>query len=230
MLRKLDAEMEAISVGRHAAKMCTILITGFGPFPGAPFNPTDGLVRALAARRRPALADVERIAHVFRVSYTTVDDELPRLIERHQPHVLLMFGLAARTPYLRIETQARNAVSRLFPDVAGRITRTSLIRSGHAATLSGRAPFQKLLTVARAARVPTRLSRNAGRYLCNYVYWRGSEAQCRNRPIPVVAFIHVPLVRRGARPSGLRRKLTRDDLARAGEAILLALVSAARLS
>ncbi|HZD90599.1 MAG TPA: pyroglutamyl-peptidase I, partial [Pseudolabrys sp.] len=28
--------------------MTTILVTGFGPFPGAPFNPTVPLVRRLA--------------------------------------------------------------------------------------------------------------------------------------------------------------------------------------
>ena len=36
--------------------MTTILITGFGPFPGAPVNPTTPLVRHLARLRRPALA------------------------------------------------------------------------------------------------------------------------------------------------------------------------------
>src|SRR4051794_15136406 len=87
-----------------------ILITGFGPFPGAPFNPTQALVRKLATLRRPAFADVTRIAHIFDVTYATVDRELPELIARHRPDALLMFGLAARTPYLRIETRARNAV------------------------------------------------------------------------------------------------------------------------
>src|SRR5262249_56495440 len=94
---------------------CTALITGFGPFPGAPFNPTEALVRRLAARRRPALADVVRVAHVFATRYATVEAELPGLVARHRPDVLLMFGLAARTPGLRIEPRARNAVSRLVP-------------------------------------------------------------------------------------------------------------------
>src|SRR5215472_13563805 len=154
---------------------CTVLITGFGPFPGAPFNPTAALARRLAARRRPALADVMRIAHVFATRYATVDAELPGLIARHRPDVLLMFGLASRTPFLRIETRARNAVSRLTPDVAGRIRGAARIRPGDAETLPGRAPFQRLLRAARTARLPARLSHNAGAYLCNYTYWRGSE-------------------------------------------------------
>jgi pyroglutamyl-peptidase len=207
---------------------CTVLITGFGPFPGAPFNPTQALVRRLAARRRPALADVELVTHVFRTRYAAVDEELPALIADNRPDVLLMFGLAARTRDLRIETRARNAVSRLVPDAGGRSAKSNCIRAGQPAALAGRAPFQKLVSVARAARVPARLSRNAGSYLCNYVYWRGCEATPRNARIPVVAFVHVPLVGRAARRPGRRRARTLADLTRAGEAILLTLVSAAR--
>ena len=206
---------------------CSVLITGFGPFPGAPFNPTEGLVRRLGMRRRPAFADIERVTHVFRTSYAAVDVELPDLIARHEPDVLLMFGLAARTPHVRIETRARNATTALVPDVGGRMLRRTGIRPGEAAALAGRAPFQKLVSAVRGARLRARLSHDAGAYLCNYVYWHGIEAKSRKRPIPVVAFVHVPLVYRGSRLSGYRRVVTLDDLARAGEAILRSLVTAA---
>src|SRR5262245_52454096 len=141
----------------------TVLITGFGPFPGAPFNPTEALVKRLAARQRAAFGGMKRITHVFRVSYATVDAELPGLLARHKPDVLLMFGLAAGTPHVRIETRARNAVSVLTPDVGGRMLRTRGIRPG-AAPLTGRAPFRRLLHAVQAARVPVQLSRNAGTY------------------------------------------------------------------
>src|SRR4030088_2208339 len=93
-----------------------VLITGFGPFPGAPFNPTQPLVARLVRLRRPALAAVELIGHIFHVTYATVDRELPELITRHRPQALLMFGLADRTAHVRIETRARNAVTTLFSD------------------------------------------------------------------------------------------------------------------
>jgi pyroglutamyl-peptidase len=199
-----------------------VLITGFGPFPGAPYNPTGPLVRRLGARRRPALAEVTRIVHVFRTSYAAVDAELPRLVARHRPDMLLLFGLAARTPHLRIETLARNAVSAVVPDIGGRILRTACIKPGGPIAVKGRAPFQRLAQAAQAARVPVRLSRNAGAYLCNYLYWRALEHQSRESS--AVVFVHVPLVSRPG--AGRGHALTLDDLVRAGEAILLALVSA----
>jgi pyroglutamyl-peptidase len=204
----------------------TVLLTGFGPFPGARFNPTMTLPGRLAVRRRPALVDVTRVAHVFRTSYAAVDEELPALLRRIRPDLVLMFGVATRTDYLRIETRARNARSLLFPDVDGRHLAASGITLGAPSIRAGRAPHLALLTAVRAKRLPARLSHSAGRYLCNFIYWRALAADGGR---PLVQFIHVPLVRRTpTRPGSRRRRLTAADLARAGEAILLTLVAAAR--
>src|SRR3979490_3235251 len=114
-----------------------ILITGFGPFPGAPYNPTQPLVARLTRLRRPAFDDVELIDHIFHVTYNTVDRELPQLIAQHRPQALLMFGLADRTAHIRIETRARNAVTTLFPDADRNQARKASIVSGAGATLFG---------------------------------------------------------------------------------------------
>ncbi len=232
--------------------MRTILITGFGPFPGAPYNPTQKLVRDLARLRRPALADVTLIGHVFETSYAAVDRELPELIAQHRPDALLMFGLHGRARTIRIETRARNALA-LLPDASGKILRRGVIDGD--APFSLRMPMQApaLLAAAREAQVPAVLSRDAGRYLCNYLCWRAREAVGGDGP-KLAAFVHVPLVRRFARPikfsahsreggnpvlwplgprlRGDERKMenphrfTAADLLRTGQNVLQALVSA----
>jgi pyroglutamyl-peptidase len=204
----------------------TILITGFGPFPGAPFNPTEPLVMALAGRRHP-FANARRVAHVFRVSYEAVDRELPALLAREKPDVLVMFGLAGRTKHVRIETRARNAFTRTMPDAGGCVPVTAAIVPQAPATLPLRAPAQRLVAAAQAAGVPAALSRDAGRYLCNYLCWRAAEATGAGAP-RLTAFIHVPLVRRGRVLQPHRAVLTLDDLIRAGEAIVQAALAAAR--
>jgi pyroglutamyl-peptidase len=206
----------------------TVLITGFGPFPGAPFNPTTALPGRLAARRRPALADVRRIAHVFATSYAAVDRELPALIKRARPDVVLLFGVATRTNYLRIELRARNARSALFPDAAGDRPRGGTIAVGEPSVRAGRAPHRALLAAVRAQRLPARLSHTAGRYLCNFAYWHALAA-AEGSGAPLVQFVHVPTVRRGPTHPGSTRELTSADLARAGEAILMRLIVAARV-
>jgi pyroglutamyl-peptidase len=208
----------------------TILITGFGPFPGAPYNPTQPLVRRLVRRRHPAFAGVRRIAHVFPVSYEAVDRELPALIAREHPDVLVMFGLALRTKHIRIETQARNALTRMVVDASGRRPIAGTIRPRAPGALPLPTPAQRLVMAVRSTGMAAALSRDAGRYLCNYLCWRAAEASGRAGRLRVAAFIHVPLVSRAplVRSRLRRTPVTLDDLARAGEAIVRAALAAAR--
>ena len=205
--------------------MTTVLITGFGRFPGAPFNPSGPLAKAVGRRRRPAFADTRRIVHVFETSYAAVDRDLPKLIAKHRPDIVLLFGLAARTPHLRVESRARNARSILFPDVTGFRPDVRAIVRGEPAR-HGPAPLNLLASAARHTGLRTRISHDAGRYLCNYVYWRGLEASRSGTPL--VQFIHIPPVARGPRRPTRKRRPSPAALARAGEAILLALLTARR--
>jgi pyroglutamyl-peptidase len=194
-----------------------VLLVGFGPFPGAPFNPSAVLVKMLARRRRPAFANIGRTTHVFATTYASVDRELPKLFAE-EPDIVLMFGLAGRRRHLCIETQARNAVSVLHPDAGGHRPTRIVIAAGGPATLRGNARFTDSLGAVRARGFPARLSRDAGRYLCNYAYWQALERARSGRPL--VQFVHIPPVRSG-RPQFGRLVAT-------AEALLIALMAASR--
>ena len=206
-----------------------ILITGFGPFPGAPFNPTQPLVKRLTKLRRPALGNVELISHIFHVTYATVDRELPELIARYRPSALLMFGLADRTAHVRIETRARNAVTTLFPDADRNRARKGSIASGAGAMMFG-PHAAKLLRAAVATGIDARASRDAGSYLCNYLSWRAIEAVGSDNGVRLAAFVHVPLLRRdGAfQRKNAAHRITLEQLVDAGEAMLLEMVRLTR--
>ena len=205
--------------------MTTVLVTGFGPFPGAPFNPTAPLVARLARLRRPALADVTIVPHVFPTSYAAVDHELPRLIAKHRPDALLMFGLAPRTHFLRIETRARNALA-FLPDAGGAKPHGRTIAPGEPPALTMPAPARRLLAAARAVGLPVALSRDAGCYLCNYLCWRAACAAGKGPRI--AAFVHVPNINRKLMRQCKKRRFTLDDLTQAGARILVEVAAAAR--
>jgi len=206
-----------------------ILITGFGPFPGAPYNPTPPLVARLLRLRRPALGDVELIGHIFHVTYSTVDRELPELIAQHRPQALLMFGLADRTAHVRIEMRARNAVTTLFPDADRNRARKGSIVSGTDAQTFG-PHTANLLGAADGTGIDARSSRDAGSYLCNYLSWRAIEATRRDDGPRLAAFVHVPLIARDGAPQrkGKTRRITLEQLVDAGEAMLLEMVRLTR--
>ncbi|CCE09183.1 putative Pyrrolidone-carboxylate peptidase (5-oxoprolyl-peptidase) (Pyroglutamyl-peptidase I) (PGP-I) (Pyrase) [Bradyrhizobium sp. STM 3843] len=205
-----------------------ILITGFGPFPGAPYNPTMPLVKRLAELRRPALDGVELTSHIFHVTYRTVDRELPELIARVSPDAILMFGLAGRTAHVRIETRARNAVTTTFPDADRTVARKGSIVPGAGPMLFG-PHTARLLRAARATGIDARPSRDAGSYLCNYLSWRAIEATQAEGGPRLAAFIHIPpLPRDGAALSQGSGRITLEHLVDAGEAMLMELVTLTR--
>jgi pyroglutamyl-peptidase len=207
----------------------TILLSGFGPFPSAPSNPTGVLVQRLASLRRPALADVRLVRHVFQTSYRVVDRELPRLLTEFKPDAVLMFGLSARARCLRVEARARNAIS-AARDAEGQRPFSTCIVPGGPRELLFKMPVARLALAARQVRVEAVISRDAGRYLCNYLSWRAIEAAARPAGPGFAAFVHVPKLRQAAVRRGTRgeRPWRMQDLLRGGEAILLAAVAETR--
>jgi pyroglutamyl-peptidase len=211
-------------------KPLRILITGFGPFPGAPYNPTMPLVARLTRLRRPAFSEVELSGHIFPVTYAAVDRELPQLLARHRPHALLMFGLASRTRHLRIETRARNAVTMLWPDADHARVRKGSI-AGSADAMHFGPHTAKLLRAALHTGVDARASRDAGSYLCNYLSWRAIEAVGAGNGPRLAAFVHVPAIaRNGAPQRKSSTRITLEQLIDAGEAMLMEMIRLTRRS
>lgn len=171
--------------------MATILVTGFGPFPGAPVNPSQRLVDHLHRRKATTHAGLRIVTHVFATSYAAVDANVPSLLKRHHPQALLMFGLAATAKGLRIERRARNTLAPL-PDHDGYVPAARKIEPGGKPTLTLPAPTSALLAAARDIGVAASLSSNAGDYVCNYLCWRAANAAGRPGGPRLAAFIHLP--------------------------------------
>ncbi|WP_146604332.1 pyroglutamyl-peptidase I [Rhodoplanes roseus] len=211
--------------------MTTILITGFGRFPGAPFNPTSGLVRDLIRRRRPALAGVRLVGHVFATRWDAVDRELPDLLEREKPDVVVLLGVATRADRVRLELVARNRRTVLLPDAGGARAPAMRIEAGAPFFVRGRYPVARLRAGLRQAGIDPALSRNAGGYLCNYAYWRALESASRPSGPTLVVFVHVPPLHRLARTSPRSSRhchvgRDRDFTTRALEQLIVAAVAA----
>jgi len=91
-----------------------------------------------------------------------------------------------------------------------------------------RTPGRALLAALRGLRPRATLSRDAGRYLCNYLCWRASEKASTSTRPRFTAFIHVPPVRRGPRRKRDKALASLNDLTVAGTRALVALIAAAR--
>lgn len=197
--------------------MATLLVTGFGPFPGWERNPTPAMVAAVRNLRLPG---VRIVGHVFETVYAEVARDMPALIARVKPDAILMFGLAGRAGHIRIERHAHNVTTRRVPDASGAFHVSAEIAAGGPYRVATAYPAGPL--AARLCRLGlcARPSPSAGEYLCNFAYWLALEAVARGQ-VKRALFVHVPLplatetrLRTGRRRP-LARRPTRADLNRA---------------
>ncbi|MDB5559720.1 MAG: peptidase pyroglutamyl peptidase [Enterovirga sp.] len=180
-----------------------LLVTGFGPFPSMPRNPSAAAARAVAASPRWRRLGVDAKPAIITTAYSALVSELDPLLQE-RPDAVLMIGVAGRSNRVRVEWRGTSRRSTLFPDVAGERAETPSPVRGRPA-LSTTVPAGKMLRVLRRHRLPSRLSRDAGRYLCNASYHRALGTG-----LPVL-FIHIPRTPDPNRPAavGPRRRCAR---------------------
>lgn len=181
-----------------------VLVTGFGPYPRVPRNPTGPIALVLAASPRLRRLGIRVEAHIFETSYAALRAELPALLLGTRPDVCLHLGLAPRARRIRIEMQGENRARVLFPDASGHLPERRLTPGGpDRARLVASAP--RLAAALRRRAVAMELSRDAGAYLCNALaYWSLSAARAQ-RPARPCVFVHLPKPALApGRPRGMR--------------------------
>lgn len=175
-----------------------ILVTGFGPFPGAPVNPTERLIGELSGHASTAGA---RLA-VLPVDYEAAPARLAALAADGPPDIAIHFGLSAGASGFTLERRARNEIARSRPDNAGRQPAAARIRDG-APDLDTSLPVDEIHAALAARGLPVAWSDDAGGYLCNYVFYLSRGHLCPGLVPDMAGFIHVPPLKEDS-PEGPR--------------------------
>ena len=190
----------------------TILVTGFEPFGGESLNASweaacklDGWATggfAAVARRLPC-------------AYDASVKELIRAIETLRPDAVLMTGQAARRGVVCVERFAHNLDDAAAADNLGVLRKGLKISEGDPERLEAAAPVSAIAAAVRAAGIPARVSRSAGGFVCNHLYF-GTLQYLRytQQSMPAV-FLHLPATPRQAPPAASARRLTAAEAARA---------------
>ncbi|MGJ3231589.1 MAG: hypothetical protein ACFE0P_07310 [Oceanicaulis sp.] len=196
-----------------------VLLTAFGPFPGAPVNPTPAII-ARAARLLEAQADIE--TQVLETCFASVPDALAHAARR-TPEVVMMTGLAAGAQRMRLEHRARNETLPGRADASGAGHQGGPIDPGAPAELSARADLTALAAALTGAGLECELSRDAGRYVCEFAYFHALRLFAEAR----VVFVHLPITDTAARTAGSETHagpvLPEADAARAVATVVAAL-------
>jgi len=193
-----------------------ILVTGFGPFPGAARNVTSALIETL-------LASAPRPGINLRGAVLPVDwEEGPRLsrelIAGTRPDAILHFGISRRATGFVIETCAYNECSERR-DASGRTARQRKLIGSALPVLHSTLPCRELVSALRRHGLPATLSRDPGRYLCNATLFGSLANGPAMSGAPLAAFIHVPAF---SVPESSTPRIAETDLVSGAEILIRA--------
>ena len=190
------------------ASRCRLLITGFGPFPGVPRNISATVAERLghAVRWRFPSADV--VFGALPTEWHVAPAKVSDLVFDLKPQLALHFGVSDLADGFVIETVARNIAGRI--DAAGVFPAMPLIDPFGPPEMATQLPAARLQARLRRLRLPARLSRDAGAYLCNAVFYRSVLAQRAAGRGGRSGFIHLPVKVPERQLAGPSRNVTLD--------------------
>jgi pyroglutamyl-peptidase len=167
-----------------------VLITGFGPFPGVPENPSAWLAESLAERWLSVEPDRHIHARILPTEWETAA-LMPRLCETLQPDVMIHFGVCEQAKSFRIEHSAHNRVA-ARADARGALPASPVILAGGKDRLDTPFPAGALARHLKANGVAAVTSHCAGQYLCNSLYYHALDWAARQDRQCLVLFVHIP--------------------------------------
>lgn len=166
-----------------------IVLTGFGPFPGIANNVSAQLVTGIARISAARFPKKKIIMHILPTEWMAAPQQLAALYRAHAPILMLHFGVSERAAGFQIETQACNTQSPTC-DAAGALPGSAVIARAGRDVLLARLPTEAIAARLQDLGISARLSRNAGTYLCNSVFYR--TLQWAERTGSQAGFIHIP--------------------------------------
>jgi pyroglutamyl-peptidase len=190
----------------------TILVTGFEPFGGETINASWQAARKLDGWRCGQFAAAARL---LPCAYEASVKELVRALETLEPEAVLMTGQAARRGVVCVERFARNLDDAASPDNQGVVRRAAPILEGAPERLQATATVKAVADAIREAGVPARVSRNAGGFVCNHLYFGALQYLRERKPATPAVFLHLPATPEQTLQTASARRLASGDAAKA---------------
>lgn len=175
--------------------MNRVLLTGFEPFAGASLNPSEEIVKTLAARGIKDAAGkplVDLHTSILPVVFTESSELLKHLIKLHQPDIVICLGQAEGRREISLERVAINLDDARLADNAGRTITDQPVVAGAAIAEFTTLPVKDMVAAIRAEGIAAGLSTTAGTFVCNHIFYSLQHALANQAKRS--GFIHVPLI------------------------------------
>lgn len=174
-----------------AARSVTVLVTGFGPFPGCHSNPTGELARWIDDGLLRAPEGSTLLSRTLETSWRAVREFAEGPLQDIAPDISLHFGVSGRAGGFRIETVARNTASN-SADCDGETFDGAQLVRGAGLSLRTSLNARQLAVALRRRGLPAETSRDAGDYLCNMIMFLSLHEGMRAGRAGLCGFVHIP--------------------------------------
>jgi pyroglutamyl-peptidase len=164
---------------------CVVLLTGFAPFGDLRRNPSADVVRRLA--RDASLRRLGLRTAVLPVDRRNAPRRLDELVDRRQPRVLLLTGVAAGRPAISVERIAVNCYRRPGDQGAGRP-----IAPAGPDGLFVTIPLERSVALLRDSGAAAGISETAGTFACNLILYHALWRVHGGRGPLAIGFVHLP--------------------------------------
>jgi len=179
-----------------------VLLTGFEPFSGQPFNVSAEGVR-LFCEGGDQGERAELSWRVLPVAYDEAALRLGEAIDELKPRVVISVGICDEPRY-RIERIAWNLDDTEVPDNKGEVRRSQRIIEAGPQSCAAPYPHDELARRLEEKGLPWRFSESAGGFLCNHVFYHlCHRAVVPGSGIECATFLHVPPLGEGEETGGL---------------------------
>jgi pyroglutamyl-peptidase len=169
----------------------TIVLTGFGPFPGVPINATEMLVPQLAQAARTLFATHETVYEILPTQWEEAPARLRRLIGASDVELVLHFGVAQDVQGFQLELVGRNLQTSL-QDAVGELPKSTRVVEEGPDLLATTLPAERIAARLMGLGLPCKTSDNAGTYLCNALLYHSLSAAHATPEPHLAGFVHVP--------------------------------------
>lgn len=176
---------------RNNAVRPVLLVTGFGPFPGVPFNISAVLCENIATIMKNYRAELHSV--VLPTHWRDGPAIAAAKIREMKPDAVVHFGVSRAAGGFQFETRAYNQCA-VTADCTGKSAQSFYFRRGGPPLLQATLPVTSLIRRLRLRGLPAQISRDAGRYLCNATLYNSlHEAHLTpEHARPLVGFVHIP--------------------------------------
>lgn len=169
-----------------------ILLTGFEPFGDLEVNPSQVILEKISDRQ--TLCNIHEINTVILpVSFDSAGSVIKRSIQEFKPDIILSLGLSETSDSITLERKAINLKQNIEPQNA-RNKGPKLILLGCPIIYKSTLPLERIYRLLKDRNIPVTLSDNAGRYVCNYVFYLACHQIKLLENSGKAGFIHVPLM------------------------------------